>query len=159
MSTAETAQLPKMTESRRTVLVTAAGIANGNNLILSLRRGGLDVRIVGTNADAAFLAKSTADVSLLLPPASHPQYREQAARVVEEHGVDVFIATNDKEVERVSRDRAGARLRRGPSRRRWSAVPSGTPRPGCASRSSAAPGRCCRRRFRTRPGHSNGFGF
>jgi biotin carboxylase len=95
-----------MTESRRTVLVTAAGIANGNNLILSLRHGGLDVRIVGTNMNAALLAKSTADVSLLLPPASHPQYTEQAARVVEEHGVDVFIATNDKEVERVSRDRA-----------------------------------------------------
>lgn len=94
-----------MSSARPKVLITGAGGANGNNLMESLRRSPLDLSLFGTNAQAPFLAKSIADDNALVPAASDPRYTEAMSEVIRREGIDLMIASNDKEVTRVSADR------------------------------------------------------
>lgn len=87
------------------ILVTGAGGGGGENLIGSLRAGGLDLYIYGSNMDEYLLAKSSADQSIWLPSAKQPRYINDLAQVVRKHKIDLVIPNNDTEVSRISRDR------------------------------------------------------
>ena len=95
----------------RTVLVQGAGGGGGNNWIRSLRRSGLDVRVLGSNCMPHAVAKSTAEATFLGPPATDPRYGDWLVGVVEREGVDLVAPCNGREVKGVSglRDRLPCR--------------------------------------------------
>ncbi len=95
-----------------TVLVTAAGGGAADNLIRALRGCRPGLRIVGTSIDPFSLARSLADVSYLVPPASAGEaYVDSIKDIVEAEQVALVIPQNDAEVAPLgrSRDVLGAR--------------------------------------------------
>lgn len=88
---------------RPTVLVMGAGSGGGNNWIRSLRKSGVAASVVGSNCQPHSVAKSGADVSVLLPRADSPDYPAALRQVIATYGVDVLAPTSDTEVEAVAR--------------------------------------------------------
>jgi hypothetical protein len=93
-----------------TVLVTGAGGSAAANFSDSLRRADADYRIVGCDASPVRLHLSTADVRLVVPRASDPDYGDALRWAVKEHGVDVVHAQPDPDVLALGRlrDEVGA---------------------------------------------------
>ena len=87
---------------KRCVLILGAGGGGGNNLIRSLRKSSLDLRIVGSNCLPHAVAKSSADATYLLPECGAPDYLDRLVEVVRREGVDLIIPNNDREVAAVS---------------------------------------------------------
>ena len=83
---------------QKTVLIQGAGGGGGNNLIASLRRSNLDLRILGSNCLAHSIAKSTADVTFSVPEATDPGYLPALQQLVRAEKIDLVIPNNDREV-------------------------------------------------------------
>ena len=100
------------TDVKRCVLILGAGGGGGNNLIRSLRKSSLDLRILGTNCLPHCVAKSTADETYLMPECSLPDYLDRLVALVKQTKVDLIIPNNDREVAAIShnRDKIPARV-------------------------------------------------
>lgn len=89
-----------------TLLVTGCGGGGSNNLIRAIDASRYDVSLVGTNAERSFLGRSMADDNYLIPWASDEQaYIETLNDIVDRHGVDLIVPTNEIEIAVVSRRR------------------------------------------------------
>ena len=95
----------KTDSSKHRILVTGAGGGGGENLINSLRRSNLNLEIWGSNMDEYLLAKSSADVTVWLPPAKEENYTAALAGLLEREKIELVVPNNDTEVGRISRDR------------------------------------------------------
>ena len=90
---------------RKTVLVQGAGGGGGNNLIGSMRRSALDLRILGSNCLSHAVAKSTADQTFLLPDSNDVNYVAALVRLIANEQIDIVVPNSDREVSAVSRHR------------------------------------------------------
>jgi len=86
----------------KTVMILGAGGGGGNNLIRSLRRSTLDLRIIGSNCLPHAVAKSTADATYLMPESRNPDYLPRLQEVIRTEAVDLVIPNNDREVAVIS---------------------------------------------------------
>jgi len=87
----------------KTLLILGAGGGGGNNLIRSLKQSGLDLRILGSNCLSHAVAKSTAEVTYLLPESESSEYLPKLLGVVDSESVDLIIPNNDREVAMISK--------------------------------------------------------
>lgn len=94
-----------MKDYKYSVLVTGAGGGGSNNLIRSLRRSELTLRIVGSNLNQYELGKSEAGTNYILPEATEPNYISKLAETVEQENVDLVIPNSEREVLRISEER------------------------------------------------------
>lgn len=88
------------------LLLAGAGGGGSNNLVRAIRRiGGAHV-LVGTNSDPYALSRSLADQNYLIAHSSDEErYLETLERVINEHGIELVIPTNDTELGVISRHR------------------------------------------------------
>jgi carbamoylphosphate synthase large subunit len=95
----------------RQLLVLGAGSGAGNNLIRSLRLGDPSLAIVGAHRDRFLLRNSAADRNHLLPSATHADFVDELARIVEHERVALLIPTSDVDVRALAamRDRLPCR--------------------------------------------------
>jgi carbamoylphosphate synthase large subunit len=92
-------------KDQKTVLIQGAGGGGGNNLIRSLRRSGLRLRILGSNCHRHVVLKSSADQTFLLPHCTENNYIETLNKLISNEKIDLIIPNNDSEVATVSRFR------------------------------------------------------
>lgn len=93
-------------DSSWTLLVTGCGGGGSNNLIRALRAARLEVTVIGTNAEQTCLARSLADTNYLIPWASDEEsYLDSLNEVIDRHGVDLVVPTNETEIAVISRRR------------------------------------------------------
>jgi carbamoylphosphate synthase large subunit len=94
-----------MTENTK-VLITCVGGGGANNVIRSLRDSDrYDVEFIGTDSDRQLASKSLADETYVVPRGDSDRYVESMSRIVDDHGVDVFVPQHEVEVRTVSQKR------------------------------------------------------
>ena len=92
--------------SNKKILVCGAGGGGSNNLIRSIRKSGINVWIVGTNLSKYYAAKSNADITYVLPPATEEEeYISKLAQVIKDEKVELVIPNSDREVHTISKNR------------------------------------------------------
>lgn len=87
---------------KKTVIVLGAGGGGGNNLIRSLRKCPLVGRIIGSNCLPHAVAKSSADLTYLMPECAKESYKSELLRVIDKEKIALVIPNNDREVAAVS---------------------------------------------------------
>ena len=89
-----------------TILITGSGSGGAENLIQSIKKSSLDIKIIGTNMNKKYSAKSSADKFYILPPATEEElYISKLNRIIEKENIDLLIPNNDTEVEIISKNR------------------------------------------------------
>jgi len=93
-----------------TAVVTGVGGGVGQSIIKGLnlsmeRKGDIQYRIVGVDADAFASGLYRTDVGYTVPKANQKPYVEQIIEVVQEEDADVLIPGSDPEVLKISKNR------------------------------------------------------
>ncbi len=87
----------------KNIIVTGAGGGGSNNLIRAFRASEHRVKIIGTNLDRSFLARSMADHNFLIPPSSRTDdYVRAINTIIDREEIDLIVPSNDTEVEAIS---------------------------------------------------------